>query len=137
MQMSPVIAIHLSTALTALVIGPVALWARMGREQHPRLHRAFGYAWVTCMVIAAVSAIFIKDWGLPNIGGFTLIHLFVPFTFGTLWVAFRKLALREFVAHKHAMQRLYLGACIGAGSFTLLPERYLGNLIWHEWLAWV
>jgi hypothetical protein len=31
---------------------------------------------------------------------------------------------------------LYVGACLIAGGFTLLPSRYLGNLIWHEWLGW-
>ena len=31
MQLTPTIAIHLSAALTALVLGPFALWARLGR----------------------------------------------------------------------------------------------------------
>jgi uncharacterized membrane protein len=33
------------------------------------------------------------------------------------------------------MQRLYFQACIGAGLFTLLPSRYLGDLLWHQTLA--
>ncbi|HYF41758.1 MAG TPA: DUF2306 domain-containing protein, partial [Ramlibacter sp.] len=50
MQLTPLIAIHLSAALGAIATGPVALWARKGRVQRPRLHRAFGYAWVTLML---------------------------------------------------------------------------------------
>ena len=71
MDMSPTIAIHISAALGTIAIGPVALWARRSGAQRPRLHRAFGYAWVTLMLVAATSAIFISDFRLPNINGFT------------------------------------------------------------------
>ena len=60
MQMSPVIAIHLSAAVTALALGPVVIWARRGREHHPRLHRALGYAWVTLMVAKGGSAVMVS-----------------------------------------------------------------------------
>ena len=53
MQLTPAIAIHMTAALGAVVLGPIALWARLGRNQHPRMHRAAGYAWVTLMVITA------------------------------------------------------------------------------------
>ena len=42
MQITPVIAIHLAAALAAVAIGPIALWARQGATQRPRLHRAAG-----------------------------------------------------------------------------------------------
>ena len=29
------------------------------------------------------------------------------------------------------------GACVVAGAFTLLPSRFLGQLVWHQWLGWV
>lgn len=137
MQMTPVIAIHLSAALAALAIGPVALWARQGAVQRARLHRAFGYAWVTLMVVVAISALFIRDPHLPNVAGFSLIHLFVPYTLGTLFMAFRYLVQGRIAGHRKAMRSLYFGACIGAGVFTLLPGRYLGHLVWHQWLGWV
>lgn len=40
MNFTPIVAIHLTSALAATAIGPFALWARRGRSQHPRLHRA-------------------------------------------------------------------------------------------------
>jgi uncharacterized membrane protein len=92
MHLTPLIAVHLTAALLALATGPVALWARKGRTQRPRLHRAFGYAWVAFMLLTAVSAFFIRDHRLPNLGGFTFIHLFIPLTLGSLFVAFRALA---------------------------------------------
>lgn len=36
-----------------------------------------------------------------------------------------------------AMQRLYVGACLVAGAFTLLPQRYLGELVLGQWLGLV
>lgn len=136
MQMSPVIAVHLTAALGALAIGPAVLWARRGRTQRPRLHRALGYAWVTLMVMTAVSALFIRDFKLPNMGGYTLIHLLIPATFLGLGRAFRQLARHDIRGHRIAMQVTYIGACIVAGGFTLLPSRYLGQLVWSQWLGW-
>jgi uncharacterized membrane protein len=135
MQMTPVIAIHLSASLAALVIGPVALWARRRDAQRPVLHRAAGYGWTTLMLMSAVSAMFIRDFGLPNIAGYTPIHLLVPFTLVNLAAAFWFLARRNIAAHRRTMILLYLGACVGAGVFTLLPNRFLGQLVWGRWLG--
>ena len=74
MQMSPVIAVHMTASLIALVIGPIAMWARLGQTKRPWIHRAIGYGWVSMMIVSAVSAIFIRDYGLPNFGA---IHLFI------------------------------------------------------------
>lgn len=130
MDMSPVIAVHLSAVGTATVLGPVALWARRSRQQRPRLHRAFGYAWVTLMLAAAVSALFIRDFKLPNINGYTPIHLLIPVVIIMLALAFWFLARGNIKGHRLTMQGLYIGACLVAGSFTLLPNRYPGKLLW-------
>ncbi len=137
MQLTPLIAVHMTAALTAIALGPVALWARKGATQRPKLHRAFGYAWVTLMLTAAISAIFIRDFGLPNKAGYTPIHLLIPVTFYFLIRAFQCLAQGNITGHRMAMQRLYLGGCFVAGGFTLLPHRYLGNLVFHQWLSLV
>lgn len=132
MQLTPLIAIHMTAAIAAVATGPIALWARKGREQRPKLHRAFGYAWVTLMVVTAVSAIFIRGSALPNLAGFTPIHLLVPVTLGMLFAAFWFLARGNIAGHRKTMQNLYLGACVVAGMFTLLPGRYLGQLLWGQ-----
>lgn len=137
MQMTPTIAVHMTAALGALVLGPIALWTRLGRTQHPRLHRALGYAWVTLIVMTAISAIFIRDFRLPNIAGYTPIHLIVPAVFVGLYLAFTRLARKDFAGHRRSMQITYISACIVAGSFTLLPGRYLGQLVWGQWLRLV
>ena len=141
MQPTPAITIHLAAALAALAIGPVALWARRGharghvRTLRPGLHRAAGYAWVTLMLATAISALFIRDFNLPNIAGYTPIHLFVPYTLGGLYLAFAHLRRGHIEGHRKSMLGLYLGACVTAGAFTLLPGRYLGQLVWGQWLG--
>ena len=111
MSLTPTIAIHMSLALTATALGPVALWARMGSTLRPQLHRATGYAWVTCMAGAALSGLF------------------------SLYRAFRYLAQGNIAGHRKTMQWLYVSACLVTGAFTLLPNRYLGQLVWGQWLG--
>jgi uncharacterized membrane protein len=135
--MSPLIAVHMTAALLAVATGPVALWARRTGNPHPRLHRAFGYAWVTLMLVTAGSAVFIRDFSLPNIGGYTPIHLLVPLVPGGLLAAFWLLARGNVRGHRIAMKSLYVGACLVAGAFTLLPNRYLGQLVFGQWLGLV
>ena len=137
MQLTPLIAVHMTSAIGAVILGPFALWARMGSMQRPWLHRAAGYAYVTFMLLAAFTSLFIRYFKLPNLHGFTWIHLLVPVTLTSLWVAFRAIARKDFVTHRITMQILYVSACVIAGGFTLLPSRYLGNLIWQEWLGWI
>lgn len=132
MQLTPLIAVHMTAAIAAVATGPVALWARRGRTQHPKLHRAFGYAWVTLMLVTAVSALFIRDFRLPNLAGYTPIHLLVPVVFAALFGAFYALARGNVRRHRFVMQLLYASACIVAGGFTLLPNRYLGHLLWSS-----
>ncbi len=138
--MSPAIAIHLAAALSAVVLGPLALWSRRrpgAPASRPRLHRAAGYAWVSMMLMAALSALFIRDHHLPNIGGYTPIHLLVPLTLLALVQAFRALARGDFRTHRRTMTGLYLGACVAAGLGALLPSRQLGQLLWRQWLGWL
>ena len=139
MQLTPLIAVHMTAAIAALALGPVALWARRGHAaglpQRTRLHRAAGYAWVTLMLVTAISAIFIRDFKLPNIAGYTPVHLLVPLVFGSLYFSFRFLLRGNVGAHRKVMVWLYVSACLVAGAFTLLPNRYLGGLLWRQWLG--
>lgn len=135
MTLSPLVAIHMSAALTALAIGPVAIWARRARQQRPRLHRGFGYAWVALIVATAVTALFIRSHTLPNIAGYTPVHLLIPLTLAGLFFAFQRLLKGDIVRHRRIMQIVYFGGCIGAGLFTLLPNRYLGQWLLGSWPA--
>ena len=135
MSLAPEIAVHVTAAIGAVVTGPIALWARKGRQQRPRLHRAFGHAWVILMLATAVSALFVRGGRLPNVAGFSPIHLLIPVVLGMLALSFWFLAKGNITGHKRTMQRLYIGACLVAGGFTLLPGRLLGELLWVDTLG--
>ena len=130
-SLSPAIIVHLYFALGALVLGPLALLARKGT----RWHRASGYMWVTLMLGAAISSIFIRDFRLPNIAGYTPIHIVTIVTIVSIAGALYHVVNRNIKAHRRAMWGAYLGGCIGAGIFALLPGRYLGQLVWHQALG--
>jgi uncharacterized membrane protein len=137
MILTPIVAVHMTAALLATALGPVALWARISARQRPVLHRAFGYAWVTLMLVTAVSAMFIRSTLSFSIAGFSPIHLLIPFTLINLFMAFWALSRGDIQRHRLHMQGVYFGACVIAGFFTLVPGRYLGDLIWHDWLKWI
>ena len=120
----------MTAAITATVIGPFAMWARLGMKTRPKLQRAFGYAWVTMMIVTAVSAIFVRSNTGFNLYGFSPIHLLIPLTFFSLFGAFRFLAQGNITGHRKSMISLYIGACLVASLFTLVPGRFLGDLLW-------
>lgn len=128
--LTPLIAIHAAAALAATAVGPVALWARMGSVKRPRMHRASGYTWVTLMLVTALSACFISAQIGPFLAGLGPIHLLIPFTVFMLVRSFVYLHRRDIAAHKAVMQKLYIGSCLVAGAFTLLPGRLLGHWLW-------
>jgi uncharacterized membrane protein len=129
--MSPAILVHLVFALAALVTGPLALLARKGT----RWHRAAGYMWVTLMLGAALSTLFIRDFRLPNLAGYTPIHLITIGTLAGLGAAMVAIARRNIRRHRQAMWGAYLGGCVVAGLLALLPGRFLGHWLWHETLG--
>lgn len=137
MSPTPIVTLHLSAALCAAAIGPLALWTRLGRTVRPRWHRVLGYGWLGCMVITALSALFIRSHDLPNVGGFSPLHLLVPLTGVGLYRAITAARRGDIFQHRRTMQGIYVGACLVAGLFTLLPSRYLGRLVWGQWLGWL
>lgn len=136
MPFSPLIAVHTTFALSAVALGPLALWTRLGATVRPRWHRAAGYAWVTCMLGAALSALFIRSNAVWSLWGFSPIHLLIGVALFALARAFVHLRQGNIQGHRKTMQGLYLYACIVTGLFTLLPTRLLGQQVWGQWLGW-
>jgi uncharacterized membrane protein len=132
-SLSPAIQAHLALASTALVLGPLVLWRRKGTAGHKRL----GYLWVLVMLGAAASSLFIRDFRLPNLAGYTPIHLLSLLTFAGIAGAMAAVLSGRIALHQRAMRQVYMGACVGAGLFALLPGRYLGDLLWHHGLGLV
>lgn len=128
----PAVIVHLAVAVGALVIGPIALWLRKGS----RWHRAIGYSWITLMAAAAVSSLFIRDFRLPNLFGYTAIHGLSLATFVGIGLGIWYISRRNVARHRRVMRITY-GAALLAGVFAFLPDRYLGGLLWHHTLGLV
>jgi uncharacterized membrane protein len=126
LQRHPLIFFHLVTAIAALVIGTVVMLRRKGTASH----RAWGWAWVVLMGSTAVASAFIRDFHLPNIAGFTPIHAFTVLVAINLPRGIWFIRQGNVAAHRQAMRGIYIGGCLVAGLFTLLPGRFLGRLLW-------
>jgi uncharacterized membrane protein len=129
---SPAVLIHIVFALGAVALGPAALWLRKGS----RWHRAAGYAWVTMMSGAALSSLFIRSFGRPNVLGYTAIHLLTLLTIAGLAGGIWYISQKQVRSHQRTMLFIYIGA-VTAGLLALLPQRFLGNWLWQQTLGWV
>ena len=122
----PLIFFHLVTAVAALALGAAILLRRKGTGSH----RALGWAWVALMGSTAVASAFIRDYRMPNLAGYTPIHLFTLTVAVTLPLAIWHARRGRIDAHRKTMRGLYIGGCVTAGLFALLPGRFLGSLLW-------
>jgi len=127
----PLIALHLGAALLALLLGAIVMLRRKGT----RSHKAIGWAFVALMATTAVSSAFIRDYRMPNIAGFTPIHFFTAYVAVWLPIGIWRIRSGQVSAHRKTMRGIFFGGCVVAGAFTLLPGRFLGNLVWHQWLG--
>ena len=130
-QRHPLVFFHLATALASLLIGIVILSRRKGTTSH----RWLGWSWVVLMASTAVASAFIRDYGMPNLAGFTPIHGFTLLVLYMLPRGIWYIRRGNVVGHRKTMKGLYVGACVVAGIFTLLPGRFLGGLLWKQWLG--
>lgn len=127
----PIVFLHLACALGALGLGSIILARRKGSATHRRM----GRAWVALMAGAALSSAFLRGGGLPHLGGFSPIH---ALTLLVLWLLPRGIRFArqgDLVAHRKTMRGLYLGGCVVAGLFTLMPGRFLGEWLWARTLG--
>lgn len=127
----PLVFFHLVTAFAALIVGGVLLWRRKGTARH----KALGWVWVLLMGSTTVASAFIRDYEGLNLAGFTPIHAFTVLVAVQLPRGIWLVRQGRVEAHRKTMRGLYIGACVIAGVFTLLPGRFLGGLLWKQWLG--
>ena len=119
----PSIFYHALAAMLALGLGILQLALPKGN----RRHRILGYIWVICMVAVSVTSFFIHTIRL--IGPFSPIHVLSVFTLFTVPRAILSARRGNIKAHRSAMLQLFWLALIGAGMFTLLPSRIMGEVL--------
>ena len=116
---APIVQIHASAALAALVCGLLLFLVRKGDGRHRRL----GRIWVGLMAVAAVSSFGISE--RPVLLGLGPIHVLSVLTLAGLWQAVVAARAGRIDVHQKAMRSLYFFALVAAGLFTLLPGRRL------------
>lgn len=115
----PVITLH---AFAAMALIPLTI-AIFSLKRGSRLHKKLGWAWVTGMAVVAISSFWIAEIRL--VGRFSPIHLVSIYTLFALFMAIRHIRRRRVADHRRVMLFLTWGALVGAGLFTLLPNRIM------------
>ncbi|MEN0653854.1 MULTISPECIES: DUF2306 domain-containing protein [Hyphobacterium] len=117
-----VIQLHASTAIGALVLGTVQMFAPKGTIPH----RTVGYVWAVLMVTTAVSAIFIRQ---INDGGFSFIHIFVPITLMAVYGMIANARRGLINKHRNAVYGAFFGALVVPGLFAFMPGRLMHVMV--------
>ena len=120
---------HITFALAAVPVGVYVFLTKKGTARH----KLAGRFWVALLTIVSMSAISIQS---INPGHYSLIHLLIPFTIGSLIYSiwnirrFKVTRLQKYrYAHMYSMIGVYVGALLIAGAFTLLPGRLLHGVV--------
>ncbi len=108
--------LHLSTAVSALVLGMVIVLRAKGTGSH----RLLGRVWVALMSAAAFSSFWLT--GLRE--GFSVIHLLSVWTLIAMALAIYFIRKGDVKHHKRFMVGTFLGL-VGAGTGALMPGRAL------------
>ena len=120
-RLSPVIQIHLDTALAALALGGVLMAARKGRT----FHRVAGWTWVALVSVTAGSTLFITSL---NHGSWSIIHLFTGWTLIILPLAVMWAKRRNVARHRRAMMGLFYGGFAVNLIIAFIPGRTMWSL---------
>lgn len=122
-EFTPMILIHLGTALAALVLGIAVFLRRKGNFAH----RVLGRAWVGLMLVTAVSTYWIRGGG-----NFSWIHGLSVISLVALSFAVYFAMTGNIRRHQRIMNGVFFGGLVIAGAFTLLPARLLGQMLWSS-----
>jgi uncharacterized membrane protein len=121
MIFTPVILIHLATAIASVVVGGAMFLMKKGTPQH----RLSGRVWVVLMAVTALVS-----FAIQTRGHFTWIHLLSVAVLVLLARAVWAVRNRNIRLHQRLVIGTYTGLVI-AGMFALAPWRRLGYLAWH------
>lgn len=116
---SPVILIHILTALLAVLVGAAVFLVRKGTPAH----RLLGRSWVFLMATTALVS-----FAIQTKGHLSWIHLLSTATLFWLVKAIVDVRRGKLQSHLRIMRGTYVGLVL-AGLFTLLPQRLLGQLL--------
>lgn len=117
---------HLTTILPAALLGGLLLAFAKGTP----FHRLLGKIYMVLMLLTAVITLFMSaEVGPTLLNHFGFIHLFSVLVIVTVPRAYIAAKNHNVQSHKYSMLGMYIGAVLLAGSFTLMPGRYLHGVL--------
>ncbi len=117
----PAVQMHVAAAALAIGLSIMLLAARKGTP----FHRWTGRSWVLMLAIICISSFWITEL---NNGHYSWIHVLSAGTPCGLIYAIWAVRHGNVRAHKYAMLCTMFGALAGAGAFTVVPGRLLGQV---------
>jgi uncharacterized membrane protein len=121
LEASIAIQMHTAAAVVAIGLSLAMLAARKGTATHKLL----GRTWVAMMAAVSISSFWIVEL---RHGQFSPIHLLSAVTLAALVYAIWQAKRGNIRAHKRSMLMTMAGALAGAGAFTLMPGRIMGQV---------
>jgi uncharacterized membrane protein len=121
MIFTPVILIHLATAIASVLVGAAMFLMKKGTVQH----KLSGRVWVVLMAVTALVS-----FAIQSRGRFSWIHLLSVVVLFMLVRAVWAVRNRNIRLHQRLVIGTYTGLVI-AGMFALAPWRRLGYMVWH------
>jgi len=118
--------VHLSTIGPAFLIGTYIMLTKKGSGQHKFLGRIY----MVLMLFTAVVTLFMSAQVGPTLfNHFGFIHLLSVLVLYSVPSAYFAIKAGDVKKHKFRMIALYVGGMLVAGGFTLVPGRFLGDLL--------
>lgn len=114
--LTPVIKIHLLTALAALGLGAVLMTVRKGRT----FHRVAGWVWVLLVLVTAGATLFITSL---NHGKWSILHLFTGWVLLILPLAVIWAKRHDVRRHRRTMMGLFYGGFAINLVIAFIPGR--------------
>ena len=118
--------VHLSTIGPAFIIATYMMLIKKGTAQHKFLGRIY----MVLMLFTATVTLFMSAQVGPTLfDHFGFIHLLSVLVLYSVPSAYFAIKAGDVKKHKLNMIGLYIGGMVVAGGFTLVPGRFLGDLI--------
>ena len=118
--------VHLSTIGPAFIIATYMMLIKKGTAQHKFLGRIY----MVLMLFTAMVTLFMSAQVGPTLfDHFGFIHLLSVLVLYSVPSAYFAIKAGDVKKHKLTMIGLYIGGMLVAGGFTLVPGRFLGDLI--------
>jgi uncharacterized membrane protein len=126
MQYTNLMYVHLATVLPCFIIGTTLLLIKKGTG----IHVFWGRIYMVLMLFTATVTLFMPAQVGPTLfNHFGYLHSFSFLTIYTVPTAYLAIKRGDVKTHKRKMIVLYFGALVIAGGFTLMPGRYLHEVL--------